>query len=721
MRTRIEKRILAVLLSAVIAICAGGAAQAEEEAVILEETEGLLTVAEEPGDLSGSDILGADSLSQETSGPPGGAPDLSGEETEDEQSGTESAAGPASGQEDETSQETESFDLADPGSSGAPVEIISMEEVPAELSDGTDPGEVQNEILKGDSSGEEPVLDDGITYLEERTVAGGDAANAAASRIFMRSLFTYECCYGDQLVGEGRKIYDALVDSWAAGNTENVVYDLEEDLTDTKENRQLISKNAEMAYCAFAYDYPEVFWLRSATIMIGSPASSKKTPLTKILLAGNERYEGAKSEVGEFARAVEKETDIIKGLLPENADRYTIVKTIHDYICNTVSYGDDKGNYPDNGNGEVFGTAHTAAGVFLKDRVVVCEGYAKAFKILCSQFGIDCALIVGDAGEAHMWNYVKMDDGKWYLVDTTWDDQAGGITDTYLLAGSLTYGFHGSPILAERIIWTDFSGSGAKNFVVPVLSAQKYENIQHRWKEVSSLEGTCRSYATADYICEDCGLTKTEIVGPETGHVWGPYVSNNDATCLSDGTKTAGCLYGCGETNTVPDAGSRLAATLEVNVQSLCLKVKQSTSAAKVTLARGDKVASWKSNKPSVASVNDKGKITAGTKTGKAVITLKTLSGLTGKIKVTVQKKTVETTGITGLSKKVTLKKGKKLQLSPVIEPVTSQQKVTYVSSDKKTASVTAKGVVTAKKTGTAKIKVKSGKKTFTVTVKVKK
>jgi hypothetical protein len=35
------------------------------------------------------------------------------------------------------------------------------------------------------------------------------------------------------------------------------------------------------------------------------------------------------------------------------------------------------------------------------------------------------------------------------------------------------------------------------------------------------------------------------------------YVSNGDATCTADGTKTAECIYGCGATDTVADEGSK--------------------------------------------------------------------------------------------------------------------------------------------------------------------
>ena len=91
------------------------------------------------------------------------------------------------------------------------------------------------------------------------------------------------------------------------------------------------------------------------------------------------------------------------------------------------------------------------------------------------------------------------------------------------------------------------------------------------------------------------------------------------------------------------------------------------------------------------------------------------------KISVNVQKKTVATTKLSGLPSKVTVEKGKKLTLTPVVTPITSQDKVTYKSSNKKVATVSSSGVITAKKSGTAKITVTSGKKKVTVKVTVPK
>ena len=59
----------------------------------------------------------------------------------------------------------------------------------------------------------------------------------------------------------------------------------------------------------------------------------------------------------------------------------------------------------------------------------VCEGYARAMKVLCDAMGIPCILMAGNAFEpllhqmeAHMWNYVQVNDSTWCALDATWDD-----------------------------------------------------------------------------------------------------------------------------------------------------------------------------------------------------------------------------------------------------------------------------------------------------------
>lgn len=204
------------------------------------------------------------------------------------------------------------------------------------------------------------------------------------------------------------------------------------------------------------------------------------------------------------------------------------------------------------------------------------------------------------------------------------------------------------------------------------------------------------------------------------------YKSNNDATVLIDGTKTGTCT--CGNVITVPNTGSKLAASIKVPAKSFAMKVKQIYKGFQVTMGKGDSI---KSIKPSSSSKKlikvskiDKSKgtftLTAQKKTGKAKVTITLASGKKQTLTITVQKKDVKTTKISGLKSKVTLKKGKSTTLKPVITPITSKQKVKFKTSNKKVATVSSKGVVKAKKKGTTKITVTSGSKNKTVKVTVK-
>ena len=161
---------------------------------------------------------------------------------------------------------------------------------------------------------------------------------------------------------------------------------------------------------------------------------------------------------------------------------------------------------------------------------------------------------------------------------------------------------------------------------------------------------------------------------------------------------------------------------MKVNTKSVVLRAGQSTSAVKVTNATSSfRVVAWYSANTSIARVNAQGRITAGKKTGSTYITIVMSTGEKTKVKVTVQNGTVRTNAIYGLKTKYTVTKGKTLTLRPVLSPVTSQERITYSSSNKNVATVSSKGVIKGIKTGTARITVKSGSKKVTITVIVPK
>lgn len=200
-------------------------------------------------------------------------------------------------------------------------------------------------------------------------------------------------------------------------------------------------------------------------------------------------------------------------------------------------------------------------------------------------------------------------------------------------------------------------------------------------------------------------------------HIWGAWT--NTAT-----GQTRKCeLCGATETKSKP-----AQPVLELTANKLTMKKGQTTNKFKVTkMIAGDSLASVKSSdnktlKVSNVKANGTFKLKAlkvtGKKKVKLTITLK--SGLSKTVNVTIQSANVKTTKVK-VDKKLTLKVKKKVKLKSVITPVTSQDKVKYKSSNTKVATVNAKGVVTAKKAGKAKITVQSGSKKAVCTVTVKK
>ena len=110
-----------------------------------------------------------------------------------------------------------------------------------------------------------------------------------------------------------------------------------------------------------------------------------------------------------------------------------------------------------------------------------------------------------------------------------------------------------------------------------------------------------------------------------------------------------------------------------------------------------------------------------GNSGNKVTIRMRSADQIHGVCRPLYSKKLAAVQKISGLPSRITLKKGEKEQLKPVISPAGAPQKAEYKSSDNKIAAVGADGKITAKKAGKAKITVKAGKKKAVVEVTVKK
>ena len=204
----------------------------------------------------------------------------------------------------------------------------------------------------------------------------------------------------------------------------------------------------------------------------------------------------------------------------------------------------------------------------------------------------------------------------------------------------------------------------------------------------------------------------------EEAHKWSDWKVIVQQNVFQAGKKQRTCSV-CKRIDTVVLA--KLKPTIKINMTTIPLKVKKTTTKFKVSgLASGESVKSYKSSNKKIFTVNKKGKIKAKKK-GTAKLTVTLASGKKATAKVKVQKGTVKTTKVTVNTSKLVLLKGGSYTLRTTLAPLTTQQKATYSSSNKKVVTVSSKGVLNAKKKGTAKITVKSGskKKQISVTVNV--
>ena len=590
---------------------------------------------------------------------------------------------------------------------GAVEEIWADEENEEEFSAAP---EVGNEDLNGFQAEISTEENDRIEAEESgEIISGAIAGDSVDSGISLFSLDYYTDSYGAQLDGNAKALYDLLVQNYVVDYSQyldsvDFLFEFPDTITfeavvedgsfQRKGESYVQATNdvktaIQAASDAFSYDYPQAFWFRGSNygyrvscVRDGSSSTGYRGTFKNFTFkpANREISENAHTRMGDFMDGVQSAVaELNEQTL--GMDMEQKIKRIHDYICQRVTYRNDNTLW-----------VHSAASLFLDaDPAFVCEGYAKSMKIFCYYMGINCACISGTARGtssgtpgAHMWNYVQMDDGNWYLVDATWDDVGTPPSSRYLLVGRATKGQY-ITIGEERVEYTSFSTTSAETagpvFILPVLAEESYADNKGKNEPTVTVVPTVTP--TAAVSAEP---TPTASVAPI------PTVS----------------------VTPIPTATPVPTATPTPTTTTLTLRVKQ-------TYKSGGKIKSVRTTNKKIVKVDKKGKIT-GKKAGKATVTITYTNGSRRIFQVKVQKGIVKTTAVSVNKRNIILaKKGKSFQLKVTLTPVTSQQKVTYKSSNSKVAAVNSKGKIVAKKKGTATITVKSGNKKITCKVKVKK
>ena len=177
------------------------------------------------------------------------------------------------------------------------------------------------------------------------------------------------------------------------------------------------------AIVALRYDRPDIIWigyLYYGYWVSQSPGAAAR--VTDVVFDFNLEYEGAEKTMWE---EMMKNANEIAQEAAKEPDTYQKVRFVHDRLAAGNVYGDTNDL-----------TAHSpySALVTGDKHEPVCDGYAKAVKIVLDLLDIPCAT---PSSETHMWNNVRMDDGDWYNLDLTWDD-GDEVSYEYFLIGSQT-------------------------------------------------------------------------------------------------------------------------------------------------------------------------------------------------------------------------------------------------------------------------------------------
>ena len=226
--------------------------------------------------------------------------------------------------------------------------------------------------------------------------------------------------------------------------------------------RLTVDEVTEVAYCV-QYDHPEYFW---APCAFGySKSGSYVSNLIPLAFSEFASY-SARSTFS--ARINSSVTQILDLIDTRGYDcPYEKVRFIHDIINANTYYA-----YDTYGNAEQSGYAHGISGALdgYSNTGSVCEGYAKAFQLLCNGADVNSYYIVGYAGGgAHAWNMAQMDDNRWYYFDVTWDDDNGNYN--YFAMGRSFNNYH-----------TAFDSSGSGNeflYDTPTAPSYSYEHESH--------------------------------------------------------------------------------------------------------------------------------------------------------------------------------------------------------------------------------------------------
>lgn len=359
------------------------------------------------------------------------------------------------------------------------------------------------------------IVIDGITYevysgevASEVFEEAHGAASDYASRFFSfdaQDQTEYYREYYNQISDDAKVFYNAL--EAHINDMKSGTYELEATVTRDIETSFVVGTDDFEAfkegYAAFDYDHPEYFWVWTNYLKMSAKGTMYKDSNNVLHYLGGytitisvrddddhnqyddyltPAYDDA-TDINADISEMEQNIAAIKAEVNQKTTLYDKLAVMNDWLVDHNYYNHFLGEVSETAMSKAWKSSSaltaqdplsTTDGAESDLDSPVCEGYSRAFKMLCDEVGIPCIVVVG-AG--HMWNYVQGAGGVWYAVDTTWNDPMnnelyGEMTQTqkrvYLAVGSTTV-INGNSFINRHPTNGTFWVGGAP-FDVPTLS-----------------------------------------------------------------------------------------------------------------------------------------------------------------------------------------------------------------------------------------------------------
>lgn len=325
---------------------------------------------------------------------------------------------------------------------------------------------------------------------------------------------------------------------------------------------------------ALVIDYPYEFYWYDKTQYTYSTWYTVTLPVAEayrgeLIDADREIYALNTEKIAVASQAANNARDIVDKY--KNCNDFLKLRKYKNEICDLTEYNDEIAAEMLN-NDVPYGDPWQMIYVFDGDPAtnVVCEGYAKAFQFLCdnSKFQsdqVECFTVTGamaggswtipeeDYGKYsnHMWNNLRMDDGKVYIADiTNADVESVEQANALFLGGALPYN---SYKLIKYATWGDNTPSITYAYDRDTLSkydeselavsTTSYKGVEHEHKPGDVIHEVYREpdcteagYHDDVILCELCNevLSRVTVEDPPKGHTE-VVIPGVAATCTENG------------------------------------------------------------------------------------------------------------------------------------------------------------------------------------------